>query len=118
MFFFSKNNLLPNNRETVDSSREIAAISTRLSYSMEEQESWFILVARRKYQGDGSCKLNDATFQEGCSAYFVTKDSPRDAALYLTMLDTYVCVCVYVQFLLFSLSLFLEEEEESNDNLQ
>lgn len=37
--FFSKNNLLPNNRETVDSSREIAAISTRLSYSMEEQES-------------------------------------------------------------------------------
>lgn len=85
---------------------------------MEEQESWFILVARRKYQGDGSCKLNDATFQEGCSAYFVTMDSPRDAALYLTMLGAHVCARVCATNFFFSLSLFLEEEEEEEQRIE
>lgn len=34
----------------------------------------------------GSCKPNDATFQERCLAYFVPMDSLRDTVLYLMVL--------------------------------
>lgn len=45
-------------------------------------------------------------------------DSPRDAALYLTMLGAHVCVRVCATNFFFSLSLFLEEEEEEEQRIE